>query len=373
MEWLIQNQSWLFSALVAAISSIIGYSFREYLNRVRPFISVQSVEGIGYVTHQITEMPDNVVNTLKNASILSSCTDREEMQAIATNLNTANEFQTSGPELIALLDNLISTCDKQSEEFLPLFQRFVRKASWQDYLVECILGNKISQPEIQQSSGIKPKAPLVHYIDTGEKEGSYFIRFPGETLIFGFGLHHLPPVKEVFNLIVTAICNFDYLVIKEIFTSFRNAVDSELRIANEVQPHLKKLKDSNSTWNFELYICNLSGRPFIIQKDALLIIYDGDKKAYEEPCSLLTPAKDESGNWDIRKSPIVVPPQTGLTIAFYSRPQHMMDRGLAIRELFEKKDKNTRFQLKLSVIKVGLLKTSTIITDPWPFQETLSV
>lgn len=346
---------------LTVVAGIVGFLYREYRNRVQPFMAITIVEGdIKDKTSEV-DLPISLVNTLKEAFYLTGLSDHERLENVNTCWRETQGFVKHGQDSLESADRLIGAAESGNASEIQSALAKVLSGAVEDGWIRAMLTQGVVIPP-SPNLGLPV---VVHAYPSNDHDGCVWLDFPRSALWFGSGFDKHRIVKEKCQPLIDLIERLDAKGLAETFKGMKKAVESELRIAKDIGPLLKKTLDENSVWEFEIYLANLGPTPFLVEKEATLHVVDETGAKYDEKCYLVLIDKD--GNLSDAQSPLVIGREKDKTFAFFTLSvQGKMKRGQAFREGFD--SKSARCSVEFGVQKVGFQRNKQLHT-PWaPFR-----
>lgn len=338
----------------------IGYLLHEYRNRVQPFIAITKVKGDFWNYDADVGVPEDVLATIKTSFYINKLSSTDTLSEIYSSWKNAHEVSEYGPELVRLTDQVIAS--KQPEDLLTILPKILSNSLY-ERLIIYLLARDILKP-----NPVDVKLPtIVPTYPSPRYEGCIELDFPGSTVPFGERFNNLPVVKNKCQSFIDLVEKLDMKGLKEAFREIKRNIQSEILIAKDVEPFLRKnLLDENSNWIIEVYLANLGPNPFLIDKKAILHVYDETTGArYNEPCNLILIHKDDKGKISINlaESPLVIGREKDAMFGHVTENvQGKMKRGEAFRDAFNKK--NAQCWLEFEVETVSLFSRLKKLKTP---------
>lgn len=365
-----QIASALLTVGLTCVAAVIGYFFREYRNRVKPFITVSKVEGELRDASKPIELPQDIVDLTQKLL---------DITQIQFNKKTnTTEIQRFCNEIKKLIDNV-----PEFLSFIDEFKEFIEKNEFkgaQNLLLK-IIQNNIYDYWIMLLITVrsiripKPKDGLNEVIELSEEpsmyNGCFSIKFPGKVVTFGSNLKEQNMAKAQCKLFTDLIKYLDFDAIFEVFKQIKEFLKNSLDISKDLEPKLKKILDDHSQWGIKLYIANLGRTPFLIKRRAELYVTNQDGAKYIHPCFLVVFEKDEDGDESkyTADSPLVVPSESDIYLEFVtSNAQYEMGNGRVFREIFA--SGSARCWIKFDIERIGVFRNQKIITPKAIFAES---
>ena len=119
----------ILAALVTLLAGGIGYLFREWQTRARPFTSVISVEGNFRRGGTVVAIPEVIVRALQNGHYLTKLGEQDTLDNVHTCVNEAKEILSSADTFLLRCDRVIEMAEQggfmSAEVRLPCTDREV--------------------------------------------------------------------------------------------------------------------------------------------------------------------------------------------------------------------------------------------------------
>ncbi len=346
---------------LSALTGIIGYLFREFQNRVKPFIEILYVNGTVTKGSDKIIIEDEAVFELgKDCVYIDSFEKNMTINEVGEILKQCMYIKDVRKDLNDILLEILESDD--SNTILKIFSKLCSIENFDDLITKVIAGDRILPYEaIDKTNGEKIKI----FFDEKEYEGTYWIAFPKNTTTIGRKLN-TKPLFDKFSNFIDTIKYWDINGLKHYLSNLKEFIELHYQKANQFFPIAEKIINKNSRWIFKISITNLSNKPILIQKKALLYIYGKIYKPIIEECYLLKINK--KGKFDDAISPIIIKYGELIEIGFITNKRQIdMENGDAVRELYNKK--NSVFRLIININKVGLFRKQRFKTNKAEFIE----
>ncbi|HBG78283.1 MAG TPA: hypothetical protein DDW84_05475 [Phycisphaerales bacterium] len=337
----------IWGAIIGIGGAVLGYAFREYRNRVRPFFQITRITGDTIKRSDMVDVSKETSDKLKSTFYLDELTMNDHLGDVADVHERARQVRDWWPEDGPAVDRVLaSNTDDELCHALTLALKFRSIEKW--------LLTLLASDKLHVLVGTTRGVPKIAVEEDEDDEGQVWFMFPNKAVSFGNHLKNAA-IRAKCQPFIDAVKTLDHSAIKTTFTRFKELAEAEYRTSMECLPEIKNLFDTNSRWCFYCYLANLNDTPIIIQTQACLHIRDKTGVRYEEDCyiALLKAGKDGDMNLTDTKTPLVVPAGKDVQFALITtNTQIRMKRGTAVRECFERKESKCHATVKIQ--RVGL-------------------
>lgn len=360
-----QIQAAFLTTLFTIVAGILGYAFREYRNRVKPFIVVKHIEGEIVKDGSEVEVHQSVIDCLDESFCINTLESKDTLAQLRATLNDCKTVLNNGADFIGILNKIIDGCNAENPNTINnALSRLLASSVYEKLLIYAIIADKIKIPDVNTSL---PKVIPVSY--SGEREeGTYEIGVMKSATTFGWKLEKYILYKEKFLRFVQLIERLDTVGLKQFFTDMKSLTEAEIARAKEIQPIVDNILDENSRWEFQIYIANLGDSPFLVSRQAMLFVKSNDLGAkFEESCQLgIMRETDDGVKRELSDSPLVIGKEDGILFSYVTENiQGKMKRGKVFRD--EYLTGNGQCWIEIPIEKVGLFRHSKIITPKVKF------
>lgn len=342
------------TVFIAMVSGVLGYLFREYTTKVKPFFQILTIDGnLSRNDDEVSINPTitpRLMTELKDTFYLPKL-DAEFKYSIINAMRTNIEkLQRFSPEVMLKIDKvLVSNTDY---EFVNTLGELFQTPFFDECMFQALYRDKLDLPELSQNLEEK-----IQIYDDERAEGSIVIKFPRNSVGFGYHLN-TPFIRAKYDVLAKGVQCLDRPFLEKILKNFKNLLEREYHIADGIFIEVKEIEDKHSRWGFCSYIANLNSYPLIIEPDATLFIMDKKTGKFSEACELAIVDVSEAGELRLTypaRRPIVLKPTSGLELGFISKKnQGSMELGAEIRASFNRKQ--AECQIEICVRQVGLFK-----------------
>ncbi len=349
----------LITAVLGIVAAVVGYLFREYRNRAKPFMSVQEVRGDASLSHLAVDIPDLTREKISKSFYIRVLDTKDKLSEVQIAYRNILTVKARAPEFIELIERIISACavnDSLNTSNL-LFKALVNKI-WNSWLVEIVERGRVTPPEGDKSLPVQ----ILSY-ESPDEEGSYWIAFPSYAVPFGSSLSRKPILQKRCAEFVSLIERLDMTRLKAFFEQVRLEIVTLLEVANTVEESINALLWNNAHWKVDVYIANLGKNPFLIDPTGHLNIYDDSGAKHNESCYVVLTHKRPDGTVTYERvtSPTIIGPESYRELSFVTnKPQQSMERGKAIRDAFNRH--KAKCQVSFQIQKPGMARTKTLMT-----------
>ena len=355
----------ILAVLVGSGCGAGGYLFREYQNRVRPYLRTVKVDG-GLVKR--TDTRPDTLGSLKakidSAYFFDPLGDVPSVGKIHEAWDRADDYVRFWPDEKAKLDAVLASGSKDAlGKTLPeLFStRFL------DRLMQSLLaGDRIVLPTIPDTA----EDNVATFPGQGDDSGIIWLAFPQNTVNFGSMMDE-EVMKAKAEGFLRIISSLDPALVHPVVQKIRDVGEKDFHISTEVAPQLKKMRDESSRWVLTVYFANLSTKPLMIHTTCKISVLDRPKRRFAEESYvvLIRRSKAGSNSYQDTSSPLIVRAGEDVTFAVITQKQQKeMTLGPAFREAFERGQGTCRVHLR--VARVGLFGTQRLCTPRTPFKKS---
>jgi len=357
----------IIAALLAIAAAFVGYAFREYRTRIRPFFQITEIDGGIRRNSDTAEVP---AATREQARHSAFTRIREFTESATPDLRSvfrawdySDDITRVWPVVRPEIERFLRAPDDDVR--MSALAELASLTHFDRWLMSLLSSGRLTVPSVNTSG-----PPRVVVADSEDREGCVWLSFdlPGQTWQFGSSLK-LPVMRSKVQPLIDAIRYFDVPVLAAALRSFQQILDQEHAMASAVGAALKTILDANSRWSFEVYLGNLSPYPIVVDTSAQLVVRDAHGTTFSEPCYLVKITYDQDGmDRTLRdtRTPIVVRSGEDAVFGLITvNRQRDMQRGMAIRETFD--GGGGVCSLQVTVEKVGLLRRQRFASRYVPF------
>jgi hypothetical protein len=342
----------IFGTLLGIVSAIIGYFFREYKNKSKPFIKVYDITGGSTKTTDYVKINESIYNELRETFFIKYLLPKSSLGDITKTVKKCALVKAFWPELKKDIESMIAV-SKEGEVIEKLSSLF-NSEELKHWIFLLLITDNITIDKIDESLTDK-----IRFFKTDENNGEIWFAFPGHTVNFGNTLNNSAVFAKV-KPFIDIIQKVDITSIKIFFKNVISYLDKEYNSAVSVIHELSELLEDESRWIFYVYIANLSKNPIILKNSNQIEIRDNKKSKYIEDTYLSRIVKYEGQEYiQDTKHPLVILPESSEKFCLITKKvQREMEYGKALREAFDKR--NSKYRMLLNIEKVGLLRKQKI-------------
>lgn len=347
--------------LISSVTGILGYFFREWQNRVTPFIEVLTIDGTttkGTDTIEIED--DSLIDIGKGCEYLDTFTKKMTLSDIYSLHKQCLIAKYVYSEFNDKLNEILYSSEPQKIE--KIFSRLCSSETFDNYLTKAIAGDRLKPyKNVNNQNAIRYNV----IFDANEEKGTYWIPFENNTTTLGNRLN-TEALKIKFQDLIDIIIYWDVDGIKHYIKQLQSLIDKHNQAANQIYPFAEKFINENSRWIFKLSVINLNDKPILIGKRSQLIVKSKLYKPIVEDCYLLT--FGEKGNYVDVEYPVIINSGETKEIGFITEKRQCdMEKGDAIRGVY--KSKKGKMIIALEIIKVGLFRKQIFHTPSVVFSK----
>jgi len=347
-------------AIIGIVAAILGYAFREFRNRARPFFHITKVDGTIIRKSDRVPVTEEIRKNLETSFYIGNLSPSPELGVIGTTWNSADDVKQYWPDVENKIRETLTAAS--GENFITRLSEAFNMRFFEKMLLTCLVVDKITV-----NHKLTSDAPeVIPIYDEEEYEGSVWICFPERARQFG-NHFKVPAIRAKCQPFLNAIQQFDKDAIISVLNCFLAVMHREYQTALRVEQPLHDIRNENSRWVFYAYFANLGSYPVIIHRDARLVVQDPASKPFKEGCYLAVLKEDSICDTD---TPVVVKPGDDASICFITNNiQKEMPLGTAIRESYNRGQAYCRIHIK--VTKIGLLKTQGVWSSKAVFRSSI--
>lgn len=361
-----QIESAIFAGIISIIAGVVGYFFREYRQRAKPFLAITRVAGEVRAAEELVDLPDTIVDPLKKAVLINRLNPIQRLDEVQNATSQASILNDSHSDIRQLVDQALEAA--RGEDTLKAqssLAALLSNNAFEICILTLIAGDRLKIPQVDEDV-----PSLIQTYPSQEHGGSIYIAFPGAAVNFGTGFTEQEILREKCRPFVRLIEVMDLEALHGVISAARAIIESELTLIKEVLPLLNDLLQDNSRWEIEVYLANLGKNAFLVSTQAHLRVQDDIGARYDEVCRLSLLDQDEEGERISRlvESPLIVKGESSTNFCYFtSSVQREMKRGAAFREAFVsgKAECWVEFQIE----KVGLVRRKEVLTPRVEFTE----
>lgn len=257
------------TAVVAALVSgtAVG-AYQNYRRRSRPFVVTTEVATTLSTGHD-TELPQNVVTTSAQSSLLPLLSPRSSLDRIHHARVVVRDALALGPPLVAVLDQSIAALKESTNaaSVADAIHEPLESGFFDDMLAALALHDRplnLARPAEDAETKVK-----VFRLD--DKNGSYSITLPGHGgWRFMKDLNQWPMIEEEIRPFVSAIEGLDSEALRRSLSIIRERLDREISRARQIEAALEERLRENSLWTMRLYVANYGETAMFILPKATL-------------------------------------------------------------------------------------------------------
>lgn len=361
-----QIQAAILTALLTVCGAVIGYFFKEYKNRSKPFISVQGIKG--RVTRQLqhVKIPKNVCKELASSIFINKLNEDDELSEVSMSVSEAVKIDEYGKDFIGLIDKTLDTIKNKNEDgFLSLISKLLLDREYKYWIFRMSAGEHVKPPNIKEDLPIK-----IEIYDSEEYDGCIWFSFPHGARNFGQGFHKHPIIRAKANYFIKLVQTVNFEGLGNVFYQFKQLFEKEFLIAKEFGPKLEEILNENSRWRIDLYLVNLGRTPFLIHNTANLEIFEESGAKFDEECYMILSVKDKDGDTQLQdtSSPLVLGSEKDTSFSFITKKvQQKMKKGKLLREVYNSGKSECR--LSFSIEQTVFIRNKIIKTPKFKFKE----
>jgi hypothetical protein len=343
----------------ALAGAVLGYAYREYRNRMRPFLQIIQTDGSTTKGDQIVAVQPEVSASLEGSFYIKTPKDQQPLRDVREHWDKADDLKQLWPvtktdvEAILAATTAEPMCDSLSEAFEGrFFDRTLRLL---------LVNNRLNIPATPAEKG-----EVVRVFDD-QKDDCVWLDFPTKAVAFGKGMTH-PAVRARCEPLLALIRCLAIDELHRVFTQFKGILEAEYTAAMQTVDKLEQIIDQHSRWVLHCYIANMNNTPLIIERNSFLAVVDRKRVKYREPCYLALVKTTDEGREYIAdtNTPLVVRAGSDTKFVVITRDtQGQMELGDAMRECFNRGQAKCHITVKMR--KIGLLKRQTFQSQSTEF------
>jgi hypothetical protein len=349
----------------AAAGSLAGYAFREYRNRVTPFLQIVNVSGDNFRNSDSCKLDANVINQLKAAASTEPLTERSTLKEVYGAWDSMSEISINWPKYKDKVHAFLA--NNAIEEYRSLLWQLFRYQHFDDTLTRLLTAGKLSVPSADST--------LQPILDSFYDPDGAWIVFPNGNASLGTNYKtDSQIVQKRLSPFLDLVIRLEIPKIQSVLADYEKILSEDYYIANEVVAPLKAILDISSRWMLECYVANVDSTPLIIEPNASIIVRDRRTINYVLRGSLLAAPYSESGDslgYHSTSTPIIIRSGEDARFAIVTNEtQGELIDGSAVRECFSRGVALCR--IKVFLRKVGLLRRQSYLSPSIRFAEPKS-
>ncbi len=177
---------------LTAAAALGGFLFREYRNRVQPFIAVLKVGGDFRTGGSKVDIPPTVVDALKGASYIGRLELNDTLDNVHQAWGEAADFCENGPEALRLMDRVIeATGGNNARELQSSLGRLLTARSAESWITYLLFRDVVMPPQVRTELPV-----AVNTYASAEFGGCVWLAFPGHAVPFGSDFEKRKLVKQ---------------------------------------------------------------------------------------------------------------------------------------------------------------------------------
>ena len=340
----------LIAALTGLGGATIGYAFREYRNRVRPFFQITEIDGTMSKRDDRTEITEETSDKLTDTFFIKEVDQHTDLGTLSDCNGSIARMAIWWPQDKLAVDQIFEAMDDDS-----LCAALAATLNWPSvdrWLTQFLVSDRITVKKLPEN--LVEQIPV--HDDNDESNGQVWFLLPKKATNFGAGLKNRA-VRAKCEPFIQAVRFLHHDTIKDVFRQFSQVVEKEYQIAIECRTEVKDKVNEKSRWCFYCYLANMSNSPVVIEKDGYVHVRDKTRVHYKEDCYLLLIRRDDKGARSLQdtNTPLVIKQGEDCEFAFITKSaQSGMELGKALREAFDRGQ--GKCHLTVVLRRVGLLK-----------------
>lgn len=360
---MVQVQPEILATLLAIVGAVLGYAFREYRNRARPFFQLTELGGDLLKRSDQTQIEESLSHSLSSTFYIKGLDAKSTVGEVWDCWDRADDVERRWPEVRDKLDKILaSTSD---DALMYSFPDLFDLKYFERWMMLILVADRITFSKIPKQSVIRIKV-----FQSEDNKGSVWFAFPTKTVSFGNNFSE-PAIGSKCTPFVNSIKYLHRDLIFSILRQYKDIMEEEHKAALSTIHDLKAISDAHSRWSFSSYFANLSSAPIVIENDGEVLVHDKTTKfKLRERCYLanLQLKEGKSSIVDTNK-PIVIRGGADAEFVFITRKtQTEMTLGSHLRTVFE--SGTARVKVSFPIRKVGLLKRQRFVSPGFKFEET---
>lgn len=353
---------------LTVLAAIIGYFFREFRNRAKPFLSITHVEGNLFTSSKRIDVPEPITQSLKDSIIITSLSSRDTLYEIKKASDDSREVTEQAPELLEMIQQFSESAgNNEFASAQSILGKILVRKTFERWIIYLFAQSMIIPPKVDKQL---PK--VIPVSESNEYEGCFLIAVPGMAFSFGKHLSKLTILKPHVEDLVALVERMDLKGLVTLFNQIESKIQSVLETAKDLKPLLNELLHEHSIWAIRIYVANLGRTPFIINQTGMIHVKDETGAEYHEECHLVNISLNDDGEIVRNKAttPLVVGSERDVTLeVITSKVQGAMNRGNAFREAFT--SESAKCWAELLIEKVGIIRHKKLKTPKAAFKESV--
>lgn len=363
--------------IIPILTGVLGYIFREWQHRFKPYIKLHSFGGGLYSGSSEVEISKAVCDKLKRTMFINSLEYKTELDNVRNVRVQIESFLKLAPKIIDKIDILLSAIsNRQGHEKIFRCLKDVLSDRLTDFFIVRGYVTKLLRLDKKDLNTKISDNQIIELEESEDLEGCYILTNETDFIILGSDLKKDEMNKKAFIPLKDVILQCNWSAIHKYMTDLKLVLEKELDIANYAKDELQNILDENSRWEAKLYITNLNKQSMLLDNNALLYVKDDSSNTLfqaKETCELAIIKLDDDGNETRQRlnAPLIIHGEECVYCCFLTKntQKQMNGSGCSFREVFNKAEEQAFGWLDLTIETAGLIKRKRIRTKKVHFKE----
>lgn len=350
------------AVIIGLMGALLGYLYREYRNRIRPFFQITGIDGRMAKNTENIQLSNVVSGKFASPFYLPKLKERSQLGDIVEANKKIRQLQKLWPEIRPKIESIIAA--RTAEEITAgLRDAFGHKA------VAIWLARLLVDDRIVVSNFNAGRVAVIPVLEDNDNEnGRVWFNFPGKSRSFGNHFSN-SAIREKCKQFIEVVKYLNIQALQQTFSEFKRHVECEYQAAVECSEEIKNMTNEHSRWCFQSYLANLSSMPIMVENMATVTVVDKIGVQYRENVRLLIVGLDSNdGSQEFHESstPLVIRGGEDARFALVTaKAQSGMKLGKALRECFERGQSKCHATIKIR--RTGLFKRQTFRSQSTKF------
>jgi hypothetical protein len=171
------------TTVAALLSGGLGYAFREYRNRVRPFFQITAIDGSLTRRSDNLEIDPEISQKIENTFYIKPLSPKSDLGEIWDHWDRADDVKRFWPSISQVVDEILSSTN--DNDLTTALGRVFEKTYIDRWLMLLLVNNRFIFPQLPEDSVKK-----VDVFFEDDRNGMVWFNFPNTAPNFGNNLNH---------------------------------------------------------------------------------------------------------------------------------------------------------------------------------------
>lgn len=352
----------MLEAFIGIAAAILGFSFREFINRLRPFFQLVEIDGGTRKLSDRPSIPPELRTALSRSVVVKPLAASPNIEEIYDKAEEARRILESSPNLEELAHEVLLA--ESEADWYDALARLTAKRRFASWMLRLLVNDTV-----RIEGRFRRRKPRVEFVDDDESDGCVWFLFPLRSVKFGRKLKS-PAIRAKAMPWIRAISLGERDLVNDALLTYLATFQLEREIAEETLDELDAMVNRNSRWVFVVYLANMNDVPFAVTDDPVVTVIAPGGRRFKIPCRLAYPSDSETERFIPRlrdlHHPLIVKPAADEKFGLVTRGrQRDIPDGDAIRSLYESGEGKIR--VELNVRTVGVRPNQRLKTPLAPF------